>query len=151
MNLAWTTPEDAEALALAHAAAFEAPWSAAEFVALMAQPGVFGLLARDEAPLGVILCRTAAGETEVLTLGVVPPARRRGLAKALLAAALGAARQTGAEAVFLEVAADNAPAAALYAGLGFRRAGLRRAYYDRGPAGRQDALVMRLDLNAASA
>src|SRR6185503_11462189 len=103
----------------------------------------------EAAELGVILCRVAAGELEVLTIGVPPQARRRGVAKALMAGALGAARQAGAEAAFLEVAVDNAEAAALYAGLGFRRAGLRRNYYDRGAAGRADALVMRLDLTDA--
>ena len=65
-----------------------------------------------------------------------------------MAAALGAARQAGACAAFLEVAVDNEGAAALYAGLGFRRAGVRRGYYDRGAAGLADALVLRLDLNA---
>jgi len=83
---------------------------------------------------------------EVLTIGVTPAARQQGVARALMTAALGAARQSGAEAAFLEVAEDNAPAAALYAGLGFRRAGVRRGYYDRGAEGRADALVMRLDL-----
>jgi ribosomal-protein-alanine N-acetyltransferase len=88
---------------------------------------------------------------EILTLGVVPGARRRGVARALLAAALPAACDLGAEEVFLEVAVDNEAAIALYAALGFRRAGLRRSYYDRGAAGFADALVMRLDLNAAAA
>ena len=40
---------------------------------------------------------------------------------------------------------------ALYERLGFGRAGLRKAYYDRGAAGRADALVMRLDLRAPPA
>jgi ribosomal-protein-alanine N-acetyltransferase len=66
-------------------------------------------------------------------------------------AALGAARQAGARSCFLEVAVDNDPAAALYAGLGFRRAGVRKRYYDRGAAGQIDALVMRRDLNGAPA
>jgi ribosomal-protein-alanine N-acetyltransferase len=149
MNLEWASPADAPAMAQAHAQAFDRPWEAAAFADLMAGPGVFGLIARDDAPRGVILCRVAAGEMEVLTIGVDPAARRAGLGKALVAAALGAARQAGAEAAFLEVAADNAAAVALYAGLGFRRAGLRRAYYDRGDGERADALVMRLDLAPA--
>jgi ribosomal-protein-alanine N-acetyltransferase len=86
---------------------------------------------------------------EVLTVGVAPAARQKGIGKALMTAALDAARQAGAETAFLEVAVDNPAAVALYAGLGFRRAGLRRGYYDRGEAGRADALVMRLDLSAA--
>ena len=82
----------------------------------------------------------------MLTLAVDPQARRRGVAKALISAALGAARQSGAVEAFLEVAMDNDPAAALYAGQGFRREGVRRGYYDRGALGTMDALVMRLDL-----
>jgi [ribosomal protein S18]-alanine N-acetyltransferase len=39
---------------------------------------------------------------------------------------------------------------ALYEGLGFHRAGLRKAYYDRGANGRADALLMRLDLTSGA-
>jgi len=88
---------------------------------------------------------------EVLTIGVTPAARRRGVARALMAAALPAARDLGAMEAFLEVAVDNDPAITLYERLGFRRTGLRKSYYDRGPEGFMDALVMRLDLNAAAA
>jgi ribosomal-protein-alanine N-acetyltransferase len=146
VKLTWATPADAPAMAAVHAEAFAAPWAAAAFVELMDGPGVFGFLAGDDPPCGVILCRVAAGEMEVLTVGVSPDVRRQGVARALVVAAVGAARQAGAEAAFLEVAVDNDAAAALYAGLGFRRAGLRRNYYDRGKAGKADALVMRLDL-----
>lgn len=149
MKLAWTTPADAVAMAAVHAQAFEAPWTPDAFVELMEGAGVYGLLAGADPALGVILCRVVAGEMEVLTVGVAPAARRQGVARALVVAAVGAARQAGAEAAFLEVAVDNAAAAALYAGLGFRRAGVRRGYYDRGAAGRADALVMRLDLSAS--
>lgn len=147
MKLAWATAEDAEGMAQAHATAFGESWRADEIEDLLEGQGVFGFLASDNAPLGMIMCRVAAKEMEVLTLAVTPDARRKGVAKALMAAALGAARQAGAREAFLEVAVDNGSAAALYAGLGFRRAGLRRNYYDRGPAGFTDALVMRLDLN----
>ncbi len=138
-------------MAAAHARAFPAPWGAAEFENLLGATGVFGFVIESEQPAGMILCRLVAGEAEVLTLAVAPEFRGRGLARALMAAALGVARQRGAAEAFLEVAVDNAAAIGLYRALGFSQSGLRRAYYDRGPAGRVDALVMRLDLNAASA
>ncbi|HEV2532449.1 ribosomal protein S18-alanine N-acetyltransferase [Phenylobacterium sp.] len=151
MKVSWTTPADAAAMAQAHAGAFDPPWREEDFEDLLEGEGVFGFLAADGRPLGVILCRIAADEMEVLTIGVRPEARRRGVAKALMAAALAAARQAKARACFLEVAVDNAAAAGLYASLGFRRAGTRKGYYDRGARGLADALVMRLDLNATPA
>jgi ribosomal-protein-alanine N-acetyltransferase len=152
MKLTWATATDAAAMARAHAGAFDAPWREEDFEDLLDGEGVFGFVAHDaEAPVGVILCRVAADEMEVLTIGVASAARRKGVAKALMEAALGAAGQAGARACHLEVAVDNDAAAALYAGLGFRRAGLRKRYYDRGAAGQVDALVMRRDLNGAAA
>lgn len=153
MKLAFATGAHAAGMAQAHAAAFDAPWREDEFEDLLEGEGIFGFVAYEEgegdAPLGVILCRIAAEEMEVLTLGVRPQARRQGVAKALMAAGLASARQVGARECFLEVAVDNEAAASLYHGLGFRRAGLRRGYYDRGDEGHVDALVMRLDLSAA--
>jgi ribosomal-protein-alanine N-acetyltransferase len=150
VNLVRATAAEAPALAAAHAAAFEAPWRQDEFEDLLEGERIFGFLAMGDDPLGMILCRVAAGEMEVLTLAVAPQVRRHGVAKALMTAALGAARHMGVTEVFLEVAVDNAAAAALYDRLGFSRTGLRRGYYDRGEAGLADALVMRLDLTSAA-
>ena len=80
---------------------------------------------------------------EVLTVGVVEAARRRGIARALLHGLLAEARRRGAAEAFLEVRVDNAAARTLYASDGFAEVGLRRGYYD---AGRVDAVVMRRDL-----
>lgn len=146
MKLRAADRADAPLMASAHAQAFDRPWDQATFETLLAGSGVFAFVAVDEDPVGVVLCRALAGEAEILTLAVPPWARRRGIARALMAAALGAARQLGAATCFLEVDINNAPAVALYERLGFERAGLRKAYYDRGGAGRADALVMRLDL-----
>ena len=129
-------------LAALHAQAFDAPWDAAAFADLLDQPGVFAVAEPD----GFILMRLVFDEAEILTLAVDPAARRRGLARALVEAAAGAARMAGADVMFLEVAHDNLPALGLYEAAGFERAGLRRGYYDRGAAGSADAVVMRLDL-----
>lgn len=145
------TAHEADALAAVHAQAFAASWDAQAFTDLMDGPGVFGFLAANDAPAGLVLCRAVADELEVLTVAVAPAARRRGVAKALMSAAMDAGRAAGSAQAFLEVAVDNMEAVGLYAGLGFRRSGLRKGYYDRGKAGRVDALVMRLDLAASSA
>jgi ribosomal-protein-alanine N-acetyltransferase len=147
MNLIRATAIQCPAMAAAHRLAFDdKSWREDEFEDLLDGEGIYGFLAESGDALGVILCRVAAGEMEVLTLGVTPAARRRGVARALMAAALPAALDLGAEQAFLEVAIDNDPAIALYERLGFQRTGLRKSYYDRGPQGFMDALVMRLDL-----
>jgi ribosomal-protein-alanine N-acetyltransferase len=142
--------DDAFALAQAHDGAFERPWREAEMADLLTQPGVFGYVAGPGGPgpiAGFVLCRSIAGEAEILTIAVVPAARRSGVARALMSATATACRALGAEALFLEVATDNAAAVGLYAGLGFEQAGRRRNYYHRGVGGAVDALVMRLSLN----
>ncbi|HKY93770.1 MAG TPA: GNAT family N-acetyltransferase [Kiloniellales bacterium] len=136
-------PDDLEALACLHAECFpEAPWSRGELALLLAQPETAAFLAEGEGGLqGFILLRRAAEEAEVLSLGVAHRARRRGLASRLLAAGrawLG----SGTERLFLEVAAGNAAALALYRSLGFRAVGRRDKYYADG----SDALVLRRDL-----
>lgn len=150
MKLTAALPSDAPAMASAHAQAFDSPWDVMDFEDLLDSPGVFGFVVRGEDPAGVLICRSVAGEAEILTVGVAPWARRKGVGLALMTAAIGAARAGGAGDMFLEVDVGNRSAIALYERLGFARAGLRRGYYDRGAAGRADALVMRLDLTSVS-
>jgi len=152
MKLTRATATECEAMATAHAEAFhDKAWREDEFEDLLEGEGIYGFLADDGEPLGVILCRVVADEVEVLTVGVPPSVRRRGVARALLLAALDVAREGAVARAFLEVAVDNDGAIALYDRLGFRKTGLRKSYYDRGPEGFVDALVMRLDLNAGAA
>ena len=140
------TPED---LAVLHARCFTIPrpWSAAEFAGFLTDPLAFLLVEGDA---GFLLGRAAAGEAELLTLAIAPEARRRGLGQRLVGRFLYQARLRGAASAFLEVAADNAPAQALYDRAGFAPAGRRRGYY-AGPDGRvQDALVLRRELAPAA-
>ena len=148
MKLRPATRADADALAQAHAASFATPWSADEILRFAEDPGGFALIAEEAGDAaGFILCRVLAGEGEVLTLAVRPEYRRRGAAMTLIEAALALAAST-AEAMLLEVAADNPGALALYARIGFRTVGRRAGYYARTGAPAVDAIVMRRALNS---
>jgi ribosomal-protein-alanine N-acetyltransferase len=150
MKLRAADASDALALAKAHAAAFESPWPPEAFTALMDAPGVFALTAVDGAPVGLILMRAIAGEAEILTLAVEPSHRRRGVARALVRGGLAQAAAMGADEAFLEVAADNPGALALYREEGFEQAGHRAGYYRRPGGEAVDALVLRRTLNRGS-
>lgn len=136
------TPEDLAAL---HKAAFltERPWSAAEFSGLLQTPFV-SLFPHDH---GFALSRTVAGETELLTLAVDPASRRKGIGRLLTRNWLSA-NEIKADTAFLEVAADNIAAVALYESLGFDTIATRGAYYARKNGAAADAMVMRRHLTS---
>jgi ribosomal-protein-alanine acetyltransferase len=114
-------------------------WSAGEIL-LLAKGGTRVWVAEDAGQvIGASAARTVADEVEVLTLGVAPSWRRKGVGRSLMVTALSEAGQAGARRVFLEVRESNQGARAFYASLGFVETGRRRAYY-RDPA--EDALVL---------
>ncbi len=83
----------------------------------------------------------ALGETaQILTVGVLPAARRQGVGERLVQALVAEAGRRRAAEVLLEVRIDNDAARQLYSKLGFEAIGTRRGYYDQG---RVDAVVMR--------
>jgi ribosomal-protein-alanine N-acetyltransferase len=131
----------APALAAIHAACFAGPdaWSADALAALLASPGVSGLVHSGG---GFILLRAALDEADIVTMAVDPSVRRQGIASTLLAAALAHACACGITSVFLEVAEQNQAAIGLYRSHGFTQAGLRPRYYADGA----NALLLRLPL-----
>lgn len=137
-----------EELALIHAASFTTPrpWSAQEFADLLDQRFNFLL---DEAG-AFLLGRVIADEAELLTLAVAPEARRRGAGARLVQTFLAEAQDRGAVSAFLEVAADNEAARALYHQTGWRESGLRKGYYQSPENGRIDAVVMSCALDPAA-
>jgi ribosomal-protein-alanine N-acetyltransferase len=132
-------------LARIHALCFpDDAWDVAALESVLAMAGAEALLAEEgRDPVGFLFATVVREEAEILTFGVAPHWRRRGIARALLAHFYGRARALGATRTILEVAADNGAALALYEAEGFRTVGLRHAYYqrDRGPA--VDAWLLR--------
>lgn len=132
----WPAGVEAAALyAQLHALSFPDPWPDADFARLLASSGVDGLiLRRGEAPLGLSLIRSIAGECEILTIGISPAKRRSGLGRVLLKGSEDQARHRGSKRMILEVSVSNAPAQALYKASGYRQIGIRKAYYRDGSA-----------------
>ncbi len=131
------TPRD---MAATHRAAFarSRPWSAAEFAQLLQSPGCF--VTGDRRSFALV--RVVPHEAELLTIATHPAHLRKGLARACMARWHDIAQSRGARRAWLEVAADNLAAIALYHACGFASAGTRPGYYRRGDAARIDALTM---------
>jgi ribosomal-protein-alanine N-acetyltransferase len=121
-------------------------WSRAGYLAEIADTRTRYYVAA-EGPAGELLGWAGVlvvGETaEVMTVGVIPGARRSGTGRRMLDDLLAEAVRRGATEAFLEVRADNAAARAMYRAAGFDELGLRRGYY---AGGKVDAVTMRKDL-----
>lgn len=128
-------------------------WTAPQCASVLAMPGADLLVARasddagqsTEALLGFALLRTVVGETELMLIAVVPEARRRGVAHALLRHGMASARTRGATRFLLEVRADN-PALSLYRLEGLEQVGRRRDYYRGNDGLLRDALTLAREL-----
>jgi ribosomal-protein-alanine N-acetyltransferase len=106
-------------------------------------PTVGYLIAESDGQVVGHAVTSAAGEiAELQRIAVAPSHRRRGIARALLAAAVEAARRTPADQMLLEVREDNRSAITFYAREGFVEIDRRPRYYADGTT----AIVMRLPL-----
>lgn len=120
------------------------PWSPSELAALMADPQV--ILCGDD--LAMVIARVVLDEAEILTLATDPDHRRTGLARAVLQSCEDRLRARNVRHIFLEVAADNLAAQALYKGFGYIQAGERPDYYRRKDGISVAARLLRKDIAA---
>ncbi len=138
-----------EVAAIEHAC-FSDPWSEGSFRQAVDNPGVFFRLATEGAGgavVGYVVAWFAGGEGEIANVAVAPSARGRGVGGMLLDAAIAAAGDRGAEALYLDVRESNVRARALYDSRGFVEVGRRRRYYRR-PA--EDAIVLRRGIGSGA-
>lgn len=141
---------DAEAMAALERECFEGaghePWSANLFLAELSEGAAAARswwVAHDNGELiGFAGGMVVDKDVEILDVAVSPAHRREGIARKLLAHVSYDAQMLGCTSASLEVEADNEPARALYANLGFEQVGCRRGYYGVG----RDAYVMRAPL-----
>ena len=128
-----------------HAAAFTQtrPWSEAEFADFLESPLCFLVTNGESFALGRVL----GPEAELLTLAVAPLTQGKGLGRACLAQYEAIARTKGADESILEVAAPNSVAINLYLTTGYEKIAERKNYYQTMDGARQDAHILRKNLN----
>ena len=121
------------------------PWSASQYKEEFSSPTRHFVVALDDAQ-GIIgyagVFAPGGAEADVLTVGVIPSQRGKGIARQLMALITDWAKQQGSIAMMLEVKVDNTEAIGLYESLGYSKLNVRKDYFGAG----LDALVMRLEL-----
>ena len=121
------------------------PWSASQYKEEFSSPTRHFVVAVD-ADQNIIgyagVFAPGATEADILTVGVVPEHRGKGVAKELMALITHWAKEQGTTAMMLEVKTDNLQAIGLYESLGYSTLNIRKDYFGAG----LDAQVMRLEL-----
>lgn len=151
VSLLWAGVDRAQEIAALHARLFDPAWDEPAVRALLDHPASTAFVAFDglgKSSPGFILGQLAADEAEILSLGVAPEWQRLGLGKRLIDGLARAVKRAEARRLFLEVAADNTAALALYRAAGFQETGRRKGYYKRRDGTAVDALNMALELGA---
>jgi ribosomal-protein-alanine N-acetyltransferase len=121
------------------------PWSRGNFTDSLAAGYGCWLMLETGVPVGYAVMLCVLDEAHLLHISVVRAAQERGLGSRLLEHLFSTARGKGLRQFFLEVRPSNLSALALYRRAGFVEIARRRGYYPS-PDGREDAIVMRLEL-----
>ena len=86
-------------------------------------------------------------EVEIYFIGVAEPHRGTGLGKKLLKNIISFSKHYGADFIILEVGINNIPAKNMYLSFNFIEYGFRKNYYRANSGSREDAIIMKLNLN----
>ena len=136
-------------IAVLHRVCFEDAWNEESIGEILNMAGAIGLLvwAKKTRPQGFILLRVAADEAEIISIGVIPEARQKGLASILIKEAIKRVLMSNATKMLFEVAENNVAARAFYEKFGFKIVGRRSGYYRQSSKKNLDALVYSLKLS----
>lgn len=137
--------QDLEIVAAIEQDIYQYPWSLGNFRDSLNAGYSCWVNEIDGVAAGYAVMMLAAGEAQLLNLGIAKPYQRRGLGRRLLQYMIKVARSHHATAMLLEVRPSNQAARRLYLDTGFRETAVRKHYY---PAheGREDAVLMELAL-----
>ncbi len=137
--------EDLDAVMHIELRAYPFPWTRGIFRDCLRAGYAAWVLEEDGEVVGYGVLSVAADEAHILNVCMAPHRQGRGHGRRLLRALVQQARAHGASRLFLEVRPSNPNAIALYRAEGFSEIGRRPRYYPA-HAGREDAIVMAMEL-----
>jgi ribosomal-protein-alanine N-acetyltransferase len=121
-------------------------WSEANYLSSLSSGYWMRVLCSPDGQLaGWCVCMIGIDELHLLNIAVASPWHRQGLASTMLDELLSLCRDRQLEAIWLEVRPSNQRAQALYQAKGYQHISVRKNYYPA-PEGREDALVMKLEV-----
>lgn len=137
---------DLDAVMALEVLAYPWPWSPGNFRDCLNAGYPMWVLEDAGGLLGYGVLSVQAEEAHLLNLCIAPGSRSRGQGRRLLEALVRCAKGQGAARMFLEVRTSNQHARQLYERAGFNEIGLRPRYYPAAGNGREDAVVMAMEL-----
>lgn len=120
---------------------FPSPWPMSSFRQCLEFGYRCYVLAQGSLVQAYAIMAIEVDNAHILNLCVRPEFRRQGEGRRMLNHLLQIARDSGVQAVFLEVRVSNQPAIDLYRSADFVKIGTRKGYYPS-EKGREDALIL---------
>ena len=139
---------DLDAIMWIEETAYPFPWTRGIFRDCLRAGYPMWVQERDGSIIGYGVLSIAADEAHVLNLCTASGSEGHGLGQRMLQTLLRIARSSGAQRVYLEVRPSNPRAITLYDRSGFNEIGRRPRYYPAANHGREDAIVMAMELLA---
>ncbi len=126
-------------------AAYPFPWTKSMFETSLASKDECSILLHEGKIVGYVIVSYVLDEAHLLNLCIAPECQGEGFGRLLLRCVIDKAKKKLSKLFFLEVRVSNIQAINLYFSEGFNEVGIRPNYYP-GEKGREDAMLMTLDL-----
>jgi ribosomal-protein-alanine N-acetyltransferase len=124
------------------------PWTTGNFFDSLQAGYDLRVLTDEQGLVAYSVTMQIPDEMHLLNLSVAERSQGRGVGRWMMLTLLEEAAARGLQSMLLEVRPSNKPAQALYRSLGFGPIGIRRRYYPSFNQTREDAIVMRRQIDA---
>ena len=131
--------------------AYPFPWTAGNFHDSINAGYEAWLLKEHSTVIGYMVWMKVVDEAHLLNITLSPARQGNGLGSWMMRHLLDQVRAHQLAQLLLEVRPSNPRAISMYKKFGFEQLGLRKGYYPAGPQHREDAVVMRRDIERLAA